>query len=426
MMDWIIKELQWKAGIYRKTGMLRVFDIGVVKSDTVISNQVQQALKDAVIPLESLPEDQKDFHPGSDQKVVDLVHPSLFPVIYGRTRVLPDRVIGVDDCIDSMGQGQLIPIPSDADATPDIFESYGSHRLAVSPLSQRFQWLPCDIELTEHSKCRIVSYINNAHPVKHRALYGVVEDVIAKALPLWNQSLTEKPFRSDRIKFVEVEYGESSEPEPIYPEDAGDDFDEEACFERFEAWEASRPIRICATAIYYYDSENITESALGFRQRGMSDMNDINYEQDRHEFLQEVYGLREDVDGRNAAHITQELGNVLCKEGRLITFPNTLQHRVLPFSLADRSKPGHRKILALFLVVPHRRIVSSANVPPQREDWTPEDPERQDGVTEDIPSSLMTMAEAKEHRVAIMEERGLRHNRQNESFEVSSFSLCEH
>ncbi|KAJ6184217.1 hypothetical protein N7519_005518 [Penicillium mononematosum] len=55
--------------------------------------------------------------------------------------------------------------------------------------------------------------------------------------------------------------------------------------------------------------------------------------------------------------------------GRLLTFPNTLQHRVSPFSLADNTKPGHRKILALFLVDPNLRIISSANVPPQDELW---------------------------------------------------------
>lgn len=43
-----------------------------------------------------------------------------------------------------------------------------------------------------------------------------------------------------------------------------------------------------------------------------------------------------------------------------------------PLSLEDRSKPGHRKILALFLVDPHRRIISSANVPLHRPDWASE------------------------------------------------------
>jgi len=39
-------------------------------------------------------------------------------------------------------------------------------------------------------------------------------------------------------------------------------------------------------------------------------------------------------------------------EGRCIAFPNIYQHRVSPFELRDKSKPGHRKILAFFLVDP--------------------------------------------------------------------------
>jgi len=66
---------------------------------------------------------------------------------------------------------------------------------------------------------------------------------------------------------------------------------------------------------------------------------------------------------------TENLGSVACTEGRLLTFPNLLQHRVEPFSLADPTKPGHRKILALFLVDPNIRIISTANVPPQQKSW---------------------------------------------------------
>ena len=53
----------------------------------------------------------------------------------------------------------------------------------------------------------------------------------------------------------------------------------------------------------------------------------------------------------------------------MLTFPNVSQHRLYPFKLADPSKPGHRKVLALFLVNPNFRIVSTAKVPPQRKDW---------------------------------------------------------
>jgi len=114
MMDWIIKELQWKAGIFAQTGFVQAFDGGVIKSDTAISEELQHELRAAVRPFESVAQEEIDYHPGSEGKVVDLVHPSLFPVIYGRTRVLSDRTIGLDDCLDSMGAGQVLPVPDEA------------------------------------------------------------------------------------------------------------------------------------------------------------------------------------------------------------------------------------------------------------------------------------------------------------------------
>jgi hypothetical protein len=120
---------------------------------------------------------------------------------------------------------------------------------------------------------------------------------------------------------------------------------------------------ICATALYYYDCSNITESRLAFRQQSRTDdAHDMSYPQNVNGWLQDVFGCQND----EAA--VQEVGSVLCKEGRLLTFPNILQHQVQPFELADKTKKGHRKILALFLVDPGIRVISTANVPPQQRD----------------------------------------------------------
>ncbi|KAH6566237.1 hypothetical protein BASA62_006821 [Batrachochytrium salamandrivorans] len=65
----------------------------------------------------------------------------------------------------------------------------------------------------------------------------------------------------------------------------------------------------------------------------------------------------------------QHLGSLDALPGRCIVFPNMLQHKVMPFELADPSKPGVRKILAFFLIDPSKRIVSTAHTPPQQPDW---------------------------------------------------------
>lgn len=166
----------------------------------------------------------------------------------------------------------------------------------------------------------------------------------------------------------------------------------------------------------------------------MDNMINIHYLRGRHQFLQAVYGFGDDVRGNGSTNVTQDLGGVVCQEGRLLTFPNTVQNRVSPFSLADRSKPGHRKILALFLVDPHRRVISSANVPPQREDWGGEREQAVNQVLSRLPLELQyivqsyiepltTMNKAKVHRLELMKDHGLKSERLNQNFETGNFRL---
>ena len=55
--------------------------------------------------------------------------------------------------------------------------------------------------------------------------------------------------------------------------------------------------------------------------------------------------------------------------GRLLAWPNTMQHRVSSFGLRDPTRAGHRKILCFFVVDPKQRIPSTATVPPQQASW---------------------------------------------------------
>ena len=170
----------------------------------------------------------------------------------------------------------------------------------------------------------------------------------------------------------------------------------------------------------------------------MNEVDDIGYEQDQHDFLPAVFGCE------NQGPAVQEIGSVACTEGRLLTFPNILQHRVSPFSLADPTKPGHRKILALFLVDPGIRIISTANVPPQQRDWWAEVVQQDldgqdrtkpfgklsqeicDNVFKNVDDFPIGMDEAKEIRLRLMEERKRHVIDSNYAFESNEFSLCEH
>ena len=190
----------------------------------------------------------------------------------------------------------------------------------------------------------------------------------------------------------------------------------------------------CATAIYYYDTENIYESALSFRQQ-VEDGMELNYEQNDFQAVEAIYGFNNDDP------CIQNVGTVFSYEGRLLTFPNVMQHKVSPMRLADKTKPGHRKILALFLVDPHLKIISTENVPPQQHAWWTELVENA-GVFEKLPAELalnvlnssdfpISMEKAKEQREELMKERKKFVKKHNEdfkglnSFSVSTSSSCK-
>jgi len=100
MVTWCFDELRYKSQQFQLTGAITVYDADIVKSDTAVPSSLQQALKAAAASLENVPHTCRDWHPGSNDTVLDLVHPSLFPVVYGRTKILRDSLVGLENCIE--------------------------------------------------------------------------------------------------------------------------------------------------------------------------------------------------------------------------------------------------------------------------------------------------------------------------------------
>jgi hypothetical protein len=137
----------------------------------------------------------------------------------------------------------------------------------------------------------------------------------------------------------------------------------------------------------------------------------------------------------------QVLGKVLTREDRLLVFPNVLQHRVSSFKLADNTKPGHRKLLALFLVDPNITIPSTSNIPPQQRDWWAHEIDR-NGALKKLPQELadrvydevddfpLSTERAKEVRDDLMEERKAQLEAtaedREEMQETHYYNFCEH
>jgi hypothetical protein len=130
---------------------------------------------------------------------------------------------------------------------------------------------------------------------------------------------------------------------------------------------------IVAGAVLVLENQNVTTPALDFRVE--ADLNpwdcghvtrDLSLTELR--AIEIVFGLESGAIVSRAPAV-QELGAVQLPVGRLVAYPNVLQHRMQAVELIDKSAPGHQDILTLWLVDPHYRICSTRNVPPQRNDW---------------------------------------------------------
>lgn len=489
--------------------MILSLDCGaaVVKSDSIIHPELRHALRVACVPLENASD--KDWHPGSGGKVHDLVHPSLFPLVYGRSRALPFGKVGLEGCEELIGEGDLVRKPTEKDILSTKPFGMGWHWASPQKnngWSRNFQWLPCDVVFLKDNEVEITSYINNLHPAQHQHLYSVLERIIAKSIPLWDEVLSSvKSGRGPRIVMTKTEYkwpqGQEAPEDYIVPDDEQDESygEEIGDYERQDKWEKSTRVlitpdadeyvpfecsdrvkvdlrarfadqglqiivklanieltpdkpeyeggswhiegqlneHICASALYYYDSTNVSDSFLGFRhQIDSQSLETLEYGQEDYEGVEQIYGVEQHGPA------IQEIGRVLTKEGRLLAFPNVLQHQVSSFRLADASKSGHRKILALFLVDPAMRILSTANVPPQQKSWLGEEVlKTSDSLVEKIsqlPNELvnkivpeisfptMTLEEAKELRLKLMEERKAFVEDVDKVMGNNTFNFCEH
>lgn len=75
-----------KAVHFERTGLIPTLDSDgntIVKSDTIVTPELQKELRAAFDQLRADQASDVDWHPRSDEKVQDLVHPSMYPFIYG-------------------------------------------------------------------------------------------------------------------------------------------------------------------------------------------------------------------------------------------------------------------------------------------------------------------------------------------------------
>jgi hypothetical protein len=425
---------------------------GVYQADRLISERLKKKLIARVSVLENIPDDQKDWHPDSNQQVLDLVHPSLYCYVRGKSRVTNG-----------------VKLPWHEFLVAGEPEKKDKEKKSWPNKSARFQWLPSEFKIDDSGNVKIDSYINNLHPFENKKLYRTIASIFKRFIPLFNKTLTEalNP-RGNRIFYESVSYDRYSEdirdPDEYY-DNLANRRPIEPVVREFQlaspetkhvvnlngrtvqvivklaniiltpddphynggVWhvEGMENERIVATGIYYYHTENITESQLGFRVSVTEPM----CEQNDDAGVAAIYGLYNDQ------LLVQPLGSVVTKQDRCIVFPNLYQHKVAPFSLSDPTKPGVRKILCFFLVDPATPVISTARVPPQQISWILKDRTFMEGTYFSLlPNEIIdiiattydwSLDSAQRNREKLMVERKFFVDTNKERWE-RPFSLCEH
>ncbi|KAJ1671765.1 hypothetical protein GGF38_000553 [Coemansia sp. RSA 25] len=420
---YLLDELEYYSSLHPTGSNVRLSAAdGVWLSDMLIDTETTNRLKEYAAILESTPSRQKDWHPDDRSHVLNLIDPSLFPLIYSRSKLCRQPC--------ASPQAALNPgVPGEFPGSRTKW--YGALRGSdyyIPPLtpfyfqcaSDKSSWLPSEFRMADDGAVTIESYINNLHPIKHAALYPAIASIFSKFLPLLEQVVTDlvhphrprvvldlsKYYQSDKPKpeyddrYYEEKYREWKkratfvypQPEPfVAPARPASPY--KLCGRRLQAIVRMSSVelslespsysgkdwslaglgneRIIATGVFFYDVANVSQRILQFREALCSW--DFKTEQLDIELVHKAYGMTLDRMGRRWHRISQELGTVEIKNGRCVVFPSILQHKMPELELVDRTNPGHCKMLTFYFVDPSTHIPSTEIVPPQQQEWHFED-----------------------------------------------------
>ncbi|KAJ2461535.1 hypothetical protein GGF42_000124 [Coemansia sp. RSA 2424] len=420
---YVLDELEYYSSLHPPGSNSRLSAAdGVWLSGSLIDLETTNRLKEYAAILERTPNRQKDWHPDDRSRLLNLIDPSLFPLIYSRSKLCRQPCVSPQAALSPGAPGEF---PGSGTKWYGVLRGSDYYIPPLNPFyfqcaSDKSSWLPSEFRVDDNGAVTIESYINNLHPVKHAAFYPIIASVFSKFIPLLEQVVTDLVHpRQPRVIPDLSKYYQSDEPKPEYDD----------CYyeEKYREWEKratfvhpqpdpfvapTRPVspyklcgrrlqaivgmssieltskmpiyggidwslaglgneRIIATGIFFYDVANVSRRSLQFREALCSW--DFRAEQLDIELVYKAYGMTLDRMGRRWHHISQELGPVEIKNGRCVVFPSIIQHKMPELKLVDRTKPGHCKMLTFYFVDPSTHIPSTEIVPPQQQEWHVED-----------------------------------------------------
>ena len=457
----LLSELQWLASLKTPQGEPGPVD-GVWLADNVLPPELHNQFVTLVRTLlES--NNIKDYHPGSNETVVDLVHPSLYCFVkqfskvsaeanYSHLGSLPEweKFIASVSQLEGDGESEnLLDENLSAGSNEEMGEEEYSEDGEMEndwldePLKY-YQWIPCDALVNLDGQVEILSYINGLHPFEHRPLYPVIGKILEYFIPLWNEVLrdvlTKPSYNENRLRdelrsLICYDVGEGvfasaitsfkNEPYETPIEEFLNDFvPPERSTYKLNGKQIQVIVKIASIELtpekpLYKGSwhiegaprENIVATGIYYFAEENIKPSSLQF--------REALGDPDDTDIQNplgfgfAEMANQYLGSVSTHQGRLLAFPNINQHCVSPVELNDRSKPGFRKILVFFLVNPTVDIVSSSRIPPGRVDWVGH-------------GGYYSHEAAVKYREELMNTRKYYVKVQNEKLYEREYSFCEH
>jgi hypothetical protein len=153
--------------------------------------------------------------------VQDLVHPSMYPLVYGRTRVFPEECVGVENAIRGWaGKGTMIPKDDETTAKEreQNANNCNSELVTRSFWSDTYQWLPANLAFQQDGHVKFTSYINNLHPDKYADIYKTIEKLVETSVPMWDQCLALMRAGGGAGDTVQVGRQGTRMPSPDHPE----------------------------------------------------------------------------------------------------------------------------------------------------------------------------------------------------------------
>ena len=191
--NYVIDELEYYFSL-RKNGIEMATVEGVWQADGAVDDDLKQQLLKEMEVLENVPEEEKDWHPDSDNKVLNLIHPSLYCLVNHRSKIFEISEVENEPfaAFKKMGGGK----------------EYEMKFKRGSSFSTQFQWLPSEFDVSSEGNVKIFSYINNLHPIRFANFYSIIEKIFAKFIPLFNNVLSDyyEPRPHERIEKFTTKY----------------------------------------------------------------------------------------------------------------------------------------------------------------------------------------------------------------------------